>query len=59
MSDCWFDCCEDDEVPEEEPNEGLDEVPVNELPVDVPNKLDEIPDDDELDPGRMTVKVPD
>jgi len=75
-----FDCCDDDELPEddpalldeipevelpeEEPNEVLDEVPLNELPVEVPNKLEEIPDaelpdDDELVPGRMTVKVPD
>ena len=58
-----FDCCDDDELPEDDPA-LLDEIPEVELPVEVPNKLEEIPDaelpdDDELDPGRMTVKVPD
>jgi len=71
MSDCRFDPSEEEEVldeipneelPEEESKEELEEISDNELPDDVPNRLDEspddeLPDDDKLDPGRITVTV--
>jgi len=70
MSDCRFDPSDEEEVleipneelSEEESNEELEETPDNGLPVEVPNTLDDMPDEelpeeDELDPGRITVTV--
>jgi len=70
MSDCRFEPSDEEEVleipneelPEDESKEELEETPDNELSDDVPNTLDvrpdeELPDDDELDPGRITVTV--